>query len=385
MERARETYQNTTNSQTRYEEKMSTFEALKAFANQRLTVAVEEIFELLQTTISNYEEEIDRQRRLLEEVSQPVYPSDRAVSCVQTFTVKEDEVELRTSTFHELLQVKNEEEEVLSNQEGEQLQGQEENDTIQFTFNSNFVKNEDEEEGTLLSLLQNKRTEDSRVTELQLCSSAEQMETVADSGNQLVSLQSTESETEDSNEYWTETREQVADANAEKRPFRCTICDKRLAFKGNLRAHMRSHTGEKPFSCTVCNRSFSAKGNMKRHMQRHTGEKPFSCSVCGKAFGQKKALVSHLRLHTGERPYCCSMCDKSFRQRKTLVAHMRSHSGERPFGCSFCGKSFSQEVTLRRHIRVHTGEKPYKCSVCERNFNVLGNLKSHKCAGASYK
>ncbi|XP_023128876.1 uncharacterized protein LOC111570377 [Amphiprion ocellaris] len=46
---------------------MSTLQTLKTFINQRLTVAVEEIFGLLETTISNYEEEINRQRRLIED------------------------------------------------------------------------------------------------------------------------------------------------------------------------------------------------------------------------------------------------------------------------------------------------------------------------------
>ncbi|CAB1457121.1 unnamed protein product [Pleuronectes platessa] len=47
--------------------KMSTLQSLKTFINQRLAVAVDDIFGLLETTISNYEEEIDRQRRLLED------------------------------------------------------------------------------------------------------------------------------------------------------------------------------------------------------------------------------------------------------------------------------------------------------------------------------
>ena len=46
---------------------MSTLQTLKTFIHQRLAVAVEEISALLETTVSNYEEEITRQRRLLED------------------------------------------------------------------------------------------------------------------------------------------------------------------------------------------------------------------------------------------------------------------------------------------------------------------------------
>ncbi|KAM6920120.1 uncharacterized protein PEZ65_012164 [Lycodopsis pacificus] len=46
---------------------MATLQTLKTFINHRLAVAVEEISGLLETTISNYEEEISRQRKLLED------------------------------------------------------------------------------------------------------------------------------------------------------------------------------------------------------------------------------------------------------------------------------------------------------------------------------
>lgn len=78
-EKARKTFTDMmSDSQVGFEAKMSSIQTLRAFVNQRLTVAVEEIFQLLETTICNYEEEIDRQRRLLEEVSQPHYLTDTA-------------------------------------------------------------------------------------------------------------------------------------------------------------------------------------------------------------------------------------------------------------------------------------------------------------------
>ena len=46
---------------------MSSVEFLKQFVNERLTAAAEEIFRVLETNvIVQYEEEIDRQRRLLD-------------------------------------------------------------------------------------------------------------------------------------------------------------------------------------------------------------------------------------------------------------------------------------------------------------------------------
>lgn len=45
---------------------MSTLQTLKSFIHQRLAVAVDEILGLLETTVNNYEEELQRQRKIIE-------------------------------------------------------------------------------------------------------------------------------------------------------------------------------------------------------------------------------------------------------------------------------------------------------------------------------
>lgn len=259
--------------------------------------------------------------------------------------------------------IKEEQEDLCICKDVGRLQQPEEADITKFPLTAVPVKSENDEEEDL----HQRQNEENRKAELPASSSAQHMETETDSSDQLLPLYCCESETEDSNDELKGTSEQESVSDTLKkestvnhhksceRPFSCTVCDKQFGCKGNLHAHMRSHTGEKPFTCTVCNKSFSAKVNLKTHMRSHTGEKPFSCSICNKSFSQKK----------------------------TLVIHLRSHTGERPFSCSFCGKCFSEKGTLKRHIRVHTGEKPYSCSVCGRNFTLLSHVKSHKCAGAN--
>nr|XP_046251246.1 zinc finger protein 572-like [Scatophagus argus] len=351
--------------------KMSTIQTLRAFVNQRLTAAVEEIFGMLETTIANYEGVIDHQRRLLEDVVKPDVHTNTAD--VQKLIVsKEDQQDWSTGLDQEdteLPRIKEEQEEPWRSHEGEQIQRLEDNDLTKCPITANSVKSEDDEEQTQSSQLLLKQSEENTGVEPSSSSSAEQRQIETDSSHPLQSLYYCESETEDSNDVWKETREQESCSDTLK-------TDKSIKFK-------KSYTRERPFSCTVCDKRFGCKGNLRAHMRSHTGEKPFTCTVCNKCFSAKVNMKTHMRSHTGEKPFSCSMCTKSFSQKKTLVIHLRIHTGEKPFRCSFCGKCFSDNGTLKRHIRVHTGEKPYSCSVCGRNFSLLSHVKSHKCAGVS--
>lgn len=50
---------------------MSSFDYLKVFVNDRLAAAAEEIFGVFKKTMEEYEEELDRQRKLLEHFWKP--------------------------------------------------------------------------------------------------------------------------------------------------------------------------------------------------------------------------------------------------------------------------------------------------------------------------
>jgi uncharacterized Zn-finger protein len=114
---------------------------------------------------------------------------------------------------------------------------------------------------------------------------------------------------------------------------------------------------QKPFSCSQCAKSFSLSGELRKHLRVHTGEKPYSCSYCNKSFALSGAMKAHLRVHTGEKPFNCTLCDKSFAQSSDLRRHLTVHSGEKAHSCNQCTKSFVFACSLQKHLKTHAGKK----------------------------
>ncbi|XP_062243167.1 zinc finger protein 599-like [Platichthys flesus] len=362
---------------------------LRAMLTERLTAAEEEILVVLEETVAEYEDrverserEICRQRRLLDAVMKPVVQLHRAVcpADVQQLMVIKEEVPSEQQQWSPLVDqedpepphIKEEQEEPWTNQDGQQLQGLEEAD-MKFTLTLVDVKSEEDEEKLKSSKLHPSETKENRADR----GGPEPARNSDPEGHlQLDTEDKTEdsSETEDSEDDWMETREPQTGLNTrnnkqplsdmgrktEQKLFSSSECGKRYNAKVSLNRQMMSHTGEKLFSCSECGKKFNRRDSLNIHMRIHTGEKPFSCSECGKRFNRRDSLNIHMRIHTGEKPFCCSECGKRFSHRCSLDKHMRSHTGEKPFSCSECGKRFSHRCSLDKHMRIHTGEKPFR-------------------------
>ena len=98
-------------------------------------------------------------------------------------------------------------------------------------------------------------------------------------------------------------KEEMSVAQAKKRPYHCSICQKTFQNSTNLKSHEMIHTGEVPYGCNTCMKRFNQKGALKIHERIHTGEMPYECNKCNKTFNRKDNLKIHERMHTGEEPY----------------------------------------------------------------------------------
>ena len=66
-----------------------------------------------------------------------------------------------------------------------------------------------------------------------------------------------------------------------------------------------SSTSEKLFSCSQCSFSCSRDGNLKDHIRIHSGEKPFKCNLCNYSSTRASHVKERKCTHTGEKRFKC--------------------------------------------------------------------------------
>ena len=268
-------------------------------------------------------------------------------------------------------QIKEEQEELCTSQEGAQLAVKLETDTLMLIppyEESGHSEPEPESDHKLLS-------DNSHVAESQDQNEGKH----GDSGsNRNTEPEPNERRDKTSKSVYKRTQSKVdCYRNRGKKSFKCDICGKDLKYKSTVNIHMRTHTGERPYSCNTCGKHFINRSNLTDHMRTHTREKQYSCSTCGKQFRIGRNLKVHMRTHTGEKAYSCNTCGKGFSRSRSLTVHMRIHTGLKTYSRKTCGKGFSRPNKLSAHLGVHTDEKPYICQICGKGCADSSTLKRH--------
>ncbi|XP_049893349.1 zinc finger and SCAN domain-containing protein 12-like [Epinephelus moara] len=274
---------------------MCSVESLREFVNERLTAAAEEILGVFKRTIIEYEEEIDRQRRLLDIVWKPEIKLHRTDLPQQHFCKDQQLcIEERKSSVDqeepEPPEIKEEEEEVCSSQEGEQLVVKQETDGFMLTPADEESEHSEVQTLDFIHDDTQSAAENDSVVIIPVISYV-----IPTSEHQLLSHNSHVAESQDQKGGHHENN-----SNTDEKSHKCDTCGKAFLYRYNLKIHQRIHTGEKPFTCKTCGRAFRQTSHLTAHMRIHTGEKPHLCRICGKRFSDIRVLERHFKIHTGE-------------------------------------------------------------------------------------
>ena len=112
-------------------------------------------------------------------------------------------------------------------------------------------------------------------------------------------------------------------------------------------------TRPKKFRCNECGAGFSNNGQLRGHVRIHTGERPFRCphSACGKAFTRNEELTRHRRIHTGVKPFQCPG-----KLKQTDLTHCGRLKLTFLPSVPGCSKPFGRKDHLKKHLKTH--ERP---------------------------
>ena len=203
-------------------------------------------------------------------------------------------------------------------------------------------------------------------------------------------------------------RKHLAPKDTKGNPLQCPYCPRVSKKLGQLRLHLRVHSGEKPFKCKLCPHRTTQRGALRRHVEdAHGRNNPFKCPMCSASYLQRQNLAGHIdRVHgtksnsqgLNNGTYAIeqalelakSVEDKKKQKKPPRPAVQdkinklyinsanRSAQAQTSVKCTQCPYKTGNIWALKTHEDfAHSEQQANQCKYCSASYRRLQNLEYH--------
>ncbi|XP_078793323.1 uncharacterized protein LOC144987779 isoform X4 [Oryzias latipes] len=362
---------------------MSSLQSLRELISERLAAAAEEICRLCEGTIVQYEQELCRQRRLLDVIWKPqlqlhhiVLPqhwmTEEADQCNQqrNFRVEQEEPEppqiQEEQEEPEPPQIKEEQEETEPPQIKEELQ------SFNVTDSQDEEENQNEESTSTTDEETDPQNRDQRKRR-----DRSHVQSVDSSHMSAVLPQHWTTEEEDlcnqQRNFRVEQEEpKPPQIQEEQKSFNVTNSQYE---EGNQHEESTSTTDEETDPQNRDQRKRRDRSHVQSVDSSHMSEDQCDSDV---RKNPKKRNLGKKYKHSPKREKLSSIrSGKNSRIITNPSDYMENGSDERCYICKGCGKSFCNICLFRIHVRIHAEDKLFSCKDCKKSFSRLFSLNKH--------
>ena len=107
----------------------------------------------------------------------------------------------------------------------------------------------------------------------------------------------------------------------------CPTCGKQFYYKDDLKNHIPVHAGEHNFKCSEmnCDKAYSTLKALRKHnkLTHQVDIESVTCKVCNKQLATKYKLKAHMLVHSDAKPFSCTHCSDTFKERRNVIKHIK--------------------------------------------------------------